>query len=314
MSDNGAAAGLADGHERPMVVEARQLTRCYGRRVGVRSVDLQIATGEIFGFLGPNGAGKTTTIRLLLGFLRPSAGRATVFGHDCWRHRALVNRDVGYLPGDLRLYPWLTGHRAVRISGWIRGRDLTAAGRELSRLFQLEMNLRVRRMSRGMRQKLGLILALAHQPRLLVLDEPTTGLDPLMQDVLTALLRERAAQGTTVFFSSHALSEVEQLCDRIAVVRAGEVVVDESLEVLRRGARREVTLVFAAEEAARQLSVPGFLALDARYGRRWHGILTGPPSALLQWAAAQPLDDLEIGPPSLEHLFRSYYRVPEETA
>ena len=227
---------------------------------------------------------------------------------------ALINRDVGYLPGDLRLYPWMTGNRALRISQRIRGLDLSAAGRDLSGRFRLEMNLRVRKMSRGMRQKLGLILAPAHQPRLLILDEPTSGLDPLMQDVLMDLLRQRAAQGATVFFSSHTLSEVEQLCDRIAIVRDGEVVVDDSLDVLRRKARREVTLVFSDDETARRIAVPAFLTLDSRYGRRWHGELASSPSALIQWAAAQSLEDLEMGPPSLENLFRTYYRLPEETA
>ena len=232
------------------VIETRQLTCYYGRRVGVRSLDLRIPAGQVFGFLGPNGAGKTTAIRLLLGFLRDTGG-ATIFGHDCWRQRAVVQRDVGYLPGDLRLYPWMTGHRALRISGQIRRLDLSAAGRELRRRFRLEMNLRVRKMSRGMRQKLGLILASAHRPRLLILDEPTSGLDPLMQDVLMDLLRERTAEGTTVFFSSHTLSEVEQLCDHIAIVRDGEVVVDDALDVWRRKAGREITLVFSDETAAR---------------------------------------------------------------
>jgi ABC-2 type transport system ATP-binding protein len=314
MTALGSTADSAKRDADDVVIETRQLTCYYGRRVGVRAVDLRISAGQIFGFLGPNGAGKTTTIRLLLGFLRASSGRATIFGHDCWRHRARINRDVGYLPGDLRLYPWMTGHRALRISGAIRGLDLAAAGEELSDQFHLEMNLRVRKMSRGMRQKLGLILALAHGPRLLILDEPTSGLDPLMQDVLMAILRKRAAQGVTVFFSSHTLSEVEQLCDRIAIVRDGEIVVDDSLEVLRRQARRAITVVFSDEQAAERAAVPSFLTLDFRSGRRWHGELTGEPSELIQWAAAQALDDLEIGPPSLESLFRRYYRFSAETA
>jgi len=305
-------ADQGDWQDAQLAVATRGLTCYYGRRVGVRSLDLRIAAGQIFGFLGPNGAGKTTTIRLLLGFLRPSAGRATVFGHDCWRRRTLVQREVGYVPGDLRLYPWLTAERALRICGQIRGMDLTAAGRELSGQLRLEMDLRARKMSRGMRQKLGLLLALVHRPRLLVLDEPTSGLDPLMQDVLMDLLRARAAEGTTVFFSSHTLSEVEQLCDHIAIVRDGMVVVDDALDAWRRKAGREITLLFASDEAAREAAVPDFLTLDSRAGRRWHGELTGPPATLIRWAAGQSLEDLEIGPPSLENLFRTYYRVPEE--
>ena len=302
---------LSDGNA---VIEASQLTRSYGRRVGVRAINLRIAAGQIFGFLGPNGAGKTTTIRLLLGFLRASAGSATIFGRDCWRQRARILQDVGYLPGDLRLYSWLTGHRALRISQQIRGQDVTSVGRELCGLFRLEMNLRVRQMSRGMRQKLGLVLALAHRPRLLVLDEPTSGLDPLMQSILMDLLRERAAQGTTVFFSSHTLSEVEQLCDRIAIVRDGEIVVDDSLDVLRRKAQRAVKLLFSDEADAQQIPAPPFLMLSSRLGRRWVGEFVGPPAALIDWASTLKLEDLEIGPPSLESLFRSYYCLPEEPA
>ncbi len=296
-----------------VVIDAQQLTRYYGRRLGVRSVNLQIPAGQIFGFLGPNGAGKTTTIRLLLGFLRPSSGQSTIFGHDCWTRRALISRQTGYLPGDLRLYSWMTGNRALRILERIRGVELSSTGRELAERFRLEMDLRVRKMSRGMRQKLGLILALAHQPRLLVLDEPTSGLDPLMQNVLADVLRQRVAQGHTVFFSSHTLSEVERLCDRIAIVRDGEIVADESLDVLRQRARREVTLVFSDIALAQQTPVPSFLAVDSRIGRRWHGELTGPSSALIQWAAALPLTDVELGPPSLDSLFRTYYQLPQET-
>ena len=202
MTDTDSTANSTHQRDGSIVIEARQLTHSYGRRVGVRAIELRIAVGQIFGFLGPNGAGKTTTIRLLLGFLR-DAGGATIFGHDCWRQGALILRDVGYLPGDLRLYPWLTGHRALRISQQIRGLDLSAAGRELSGLFRLEMNLRVRQMLRGMRQKLGLILALAHRPRLLVLDEPTSGLDPLMQDILMDLLRASGGGHHRVLLEPH---------------------------------------------------------------------------------------------------------------
>ena len=177
------------------IIRIEQLSQRYGRRVGVDAIDLEVGTGEIFGFLGPNGSGKTTTIRLLLGFLRPDTGRASIFDLDCWRQSALVKRDVGYLPGDLRLYPWLTGKTALHIFGKIRGVDLNDNGSELAERFRLEMDVRVEKMSRGMRQKLGIILAMAHKPRLLVLDEPTSGLDPLMQQELARSIREFAAAG-----------------------------------------------------------------------------------------------------------------------
>jgi ABC-2 type transport system ATP-binding protein len=297
-----------------VVIDAQRLTRFYGRRLGVRDVSFQVAAGEIFGFLGPNGAGKTTAIRLLLGFLRPSSGQGTIFGCDCWRRRAQICRQVGYLPGDLRLYSWMTGRRALGILERIRGISLLSAGRELAAQFRLEMDLPVHKMSRGMRQKLGLILALVHRPRLLVLDEPTSGLDPLMQDVLSDLLRERAAAGDTVFFSSHTLSEVERLCDRIAIVRDGQVVADERLAAMRQRARREVTLTFADVAAAQRVPAPPFLEHVTRTGTQWRAELTGSVAAFLSWAAGLSLVDLELSPPRLESLFRRFYDAAQESS
>ncbi len=294
------------------IIITEDLSRRYGRRVGIAAVDLEIAAGEIFGFLGPNGAGKTTAIRLLLGFLRPTSGRAAIQGLDCWRQSARIKREVGYLPGDLRLYPWLTGHAALKIVGRIRGADLRRRGSELADRFQLEMNLRVRKMSRGMRQKLGLILALVHQPRLLVLDEPTSGLDPLMQDELAHCLRELASAGHTVFFSSHTLSEVANLCDRVAIVRQGHIIADETLSSLRGRARRTVQLVFDDANTAERVQLPDFLKLDRRDGRQCHCELEGPTPPLIHWTAQQAVADINISPPDLESLFRKFYHSPEE--
>jgi ABC-2 type transport system ATP-binding protein len=289
------------------IIATQQLSKRYGRRIGLESADLNVGDGEIFGFLGANGAGKTTAIRLLLGFLRPSHGRATIFGLDCWRDSARIKREVGYLPGDLRLYPWLTARRALKIVGRVRGLDLLQSGADLAARFQLEMDLRVRRMSRGTRQKLGLIMALAHKPKLLVLDEPTSGLDPVMQGVLANYLRELASAGRTVFFSSHTLREVEALCDRVAVVRQGRVIADEKLESLRSRARRTVELVFADEMAAASVSPPSFLHVTRRSGRELVCELEGAASPLVRWAAQQPLADITISPPDLETLFRRFY-------
>jgi ABC-2 type transport system ATP-binding protein len=222
------------------VILVEGLTKHYGPRVGVKGLSLRVPKGCVFGFIGPNGAGKTTTIRLLLGFLRPGAGRAQIFGRDCWRESHLIKREVGYVPGDLRLHPWMTGVDALVVTGRARGLDLAPSGRELASYFELDLTVRVRSMSRGMRQKLGLILALVHEPSLLVLDEPTSSLDPLAQDRLYRRLRALAERGHTVFFSSHVLSEVQDLCDRVAIVRSGVLVADETLETLRSRAKREV--------------------------------------------------------------------------
>jgi ABC-2 type transport system ATP-binding protein len=202
--------------------------------------------------------------------------------------------------------PWLDGRRALTIWGQVRGRDLMSYGRELADRFDLDLSTRVRAMSRGMRQKLGLILALAHKPRLLSLDEPTVTLDPLMQVTVQRLLREMAAAGHTVFFSSHTLGEVEQLCDRVAMIRDGKIVTDEPLAQLRRRAGHQVTIRWR-DAAAAAAAVPDFLSIDERNELEWKGILHGEIDALVSWLAGKPVDDLEIGRPDLETLFHQFY-------
>ena len=294
------------------IISTEQLSRRYGRRIGIEAANLDVREGQIFGFLGANGAGKTTVIRLLTGFLRPTQGCASIFGLDCWRDSARIKREAGYLPGDLRLYPWLTGRTALKIIGRVRGVDLRANGAALADRFQLEMDLRVRRMSRGTRQKLGLLLALVHKPRLLILDEPTSGLDPVMQAELAKCLREFASAGHTVFFSSHTLREVETLCDRVAVVRQGHIIADETIQSLRAGARRNVELLFTDSETAARVALPVFLKHYRRDGRKLHCELEGPAPPLIRWAAQQSLEDISISPPDLESLFRIFYQVSLE--
>ena len=294
------------------LIHLDRLTRGYGCSRGIEGVSLSVAEGSLFGFLGPNGAGKTTTIRVLLGFLRPTGGAARIFGLDCWRDSKVIKRDIGYLPGDLRLPAWMNGTAALSIFGAVRGRDLSGSGRELADTFDLDLRVKVRDMSRGMRQKLGLILALAHSPRLLVLDEPTSTLDPLMQQVLHDLLRQRAAAGHTVFFSSHSLGEVEQLCDRVAIVRNGELVADESLAALRDRAGHDVTIRWRDESHALSLMPPDFLKLTRREGAVWQGTLDGPAHQLVDFLASKSVEELSIGRPDLESFFRRFYQKDHE--
>jgi len=293
------------------VIVTESLTRRYGRRIGIEEMSLAVPEGSLFGFLGPNGSGKTTTIRVLLGFLRPTRGRATLFGLDCWRDTRRIKAEVGYLPGDLRLYPWMNGIEALRLFGSIRRRDLEREGRELAGRFDLDLGIKVRNMSRGMRQKLGLILAMAHRPRLLVLDEPTASLDPLMQEQLRVHLRTLATAGHTIFFSSHTLSEVEVLCDRVAILREGRLVADATLEELRRRSRRAVTIRWKNRADAAQ-DPPPFLELQERDGQNWTGLLAGSVTDLVCWASSQPIEDLTLGRPDLEVLFRRYYEHERE--
>jgi len=290
------------------ILATRNLGKRYGSKVGVEDVNLNVEPATIFGFLGPNGAGKTTAIRLLLGFLRPTSGEARILGRDCWRESHRIKRDVGYLAGDVRLYPWLTVRRALPILEGARRQALTSAGMALAERFQLDPDKTVRKMSRGMRQKLGLILALAHESKLIVLDEPTSGLDPLMQLSLADLLRERAANGSTIFFSSHTLNEVEQLCDRVAIVRDGHIVTDEPLDDLRRRARRRVEVRFQTEEAASTIVPPTHLDIVRRDKDRWYAEFDGEAGPLTGWLGTQPVRDFLIGPPDLETIFRAFYR------
>lgn len=284
-----------------------RLTKFYGRRRAVDGLSLEIRPGEIFGFLGPNGAGKTTTIRVILGLLRATSGTVRVFGRDAWSESAAIKADAGYIPGDLRLYPWMTARNALAIVSKARGRDVIPAGLEITERFELPPDVAVQRMSRGMRQKLGLVLCLAHSPRILVLDEPTTALDPPMQQTLYDVLRQRAREGAAVFFSSHTLSEVESLCERVAILREGRLVAEESLQGLRNRARRTVTLTWPDAAHAQSAAVPTFLSLEARDGARWRCLLIGDVMDAVRWTAQQPLRDVSIAPPDLETLFRRFY-------
>jgi ABC-2 type transport system ATP-binding protein len=290
----------------PPVIETLNLTRSYGSRRGINAVNLSIPQGALYGFLGPNGAGKTTTIRVLLGFLRPTLGSARVFGRDAWTHSAAIKADVGSIPGDLRLWGWMSGTRALSLFSRIRERDMLHHGRELADLLELDLSVKVRTMSRGMRQKLGLILALAHKPQLLILDEPTSALDPLMQDRLHGHLRAMAAKGHTVFFSSHTLGEVEALCQRIAIVRNGSIVADNTLDELRATARHEIRIDWKDHLGSR-IDPPPFLSLTLQSPARWLATLDGPVDPLLAWLVGKPLLDIAITKPDLETLFRRFY-------
>lgn len=315
------------------VIETRQLCRSYGARRGITDINLKISAGEIFGFLGPNGAGKSTTIRVLMGLLRGGSGVANIFGRDCWSEGTEIRREVGYVAGDVRLYPWLTTRRALAMLSRIHGRNLNQKGFELAERFRLEPDLPVRKMSRGNRQKVALVLALAHEPKLVILDEPTSGLDPLMQDTLMSCLREMAASGRTVMFSSHTLSEVESLCDRIAIVRDGRIVEDSTVSRLKAQAPRQIVVTLRDGQDHRNLKWPDSVVVkstpemspqqivaesSSEIGTNREQIcvleLIGSSVSFMSWAAAQGFADIMIGPPSLEVLFRKYYETSMEAA
>jgi ABC-2 type transport system ATP-binding protein len=205
-------------------ISTSRLTKDYGSGRGLFDLELRVAPQEAFGYLGPNGAGKTTTIRLLMGMIRPSSGSAYIFGLDCHRDAVAVKRKVGYLPGDIPQFGSLRGSEVVAYLGGMRGGVDRAKVRDLAERFALDLSRRFREYSSGDKQKLGILLAFMHQPELLILDEPTGGLDPLNQQEFYKLLQESRARGATVFLSSHILSEVEHVCDRVGIIRGGRLV------------------------------------------------------------------------------------------
>jgi len=288
-------------------IETFALTKYYGRRRGIADLFLQVPRGSIFGFLGPNGAGKTTTIRLLLGFLRPSVGTAVVNGCDIIRHSPHIRRMVGYLPGEVRLFNHLTGAKILRFLAGLRGQqDLTHASRLASAL-DLDLSVKVRNYSRGMRQKLGLIQAMMHRPNLLILDEPTNSLDPLVQQTVYELLEQFAREGGTVFFSSHIISEVERICDQVAIVRNGRLVANDTVEKLRRKSLQHVRLVLGGDCRLPQ-PLPDDLQMIQSQDRQAYFTWKGPMDGLIKYLSAVDVEHLTIEPPSLEEVFLEFYQ------
>ncbi len=289
------------------VIDVQGLTKDYGQGRGIFDLTFQVERGEVFGFLGPNGAGKTTTIRHLMGFIRPTAGRAAILGMDCFAQAAAIQAHVGYLPGELSLMDDLTGDGFLRFMAQMRGMpDLCAAG-ELKELFRLDGRQSLRKMSKGTRQKVGLVCAFMARPDLLLLDEPTSGLDPLMQNRFVELLLREKARGATILLSSHMFEELERTCDRVAILRAGRLAAVERTEDLRRARTKRYVFSFPAPEAAAAFSAawPGASRNDSSVAVA----LTGREdlSKLLRLAADQQVTDMTVDGGSLEEAFLGYY-------
>jgi ABC-2 type transport system ATP-binding protein len=300
----------------PAVIELASLTKRYGATTGIDRLDLRVDAGETFGFLGPNGAGKTTTIRCLVGLLTPTAGRVRVLGLDpIADHKALAPR-IGYLPGELRLYGELSGAQHLELLG-----DLQAAPtpRRAELCERLELDARdlarpVRGYSHGMKQKLGLVQALQHDPAVVILDEPTEGLDPLVQETFFALLAEARGAGRTVFLSSHVLSEVQRACGRVAIVRAGRLAAVQAVAALRDARARRVRLRFAA--GADRAATP----LEERWSPQWDGdevrLLLPADEVVpaLRRLLALPVADVAVEEAGLDEAFLAFYREAEAEA
>ena len=285
------------------------LVKDYGHVHAVRGIDLEVRHAEVFGFLGPNGAGKTTTIRCILDLLRPTAGRIEVFGLDPRRDGVAVRRRIAYVPGELRLPERQTGHQLVAAIARLRGGLAAGRERELAERLGLDLGRRLRDLSSGNRRKVALLLAFAADAELLVLDEPTNGLDPLMQHEFLRLVREARDAGTTIFLSSHVLSEVQRAADRVAVVRAGKIVAQGTVEELRGRARQRVDVWFVdAPPTAELAALPG-LQDQLVEGNRFAAVLSGPIQPLLEVLARHPVATMLVEEPDLEDAFLDLYEA-----
>jgi len=287
------------------------LTKRYGSLVAVNHLDLEVTRGEVFGFLGLNGAGKTTTIRILLDLLRPTSGNAAIFGHDCQSDSLKARSAVGYLPGEMGSYSDMTGRELLvfleRIGGATVARQHRNNLAERFGLSDRELSKKLREYSTGMKRKLGLIQAFQADPHLLILDEPTEGLDPLMQEVFYQLLAEGRNRGRTVFMSSHVLPEVERVCDRIAMLRKGEVVLLSSVEDARKLASRRVRVAFQRDVTIPASLPHGYEIIDAK-PRTWVLRVTGPLGSLPSFLAPFPVADLNVEEAALEDVLVRFYR------
>lgn len=286
-----------------------RLSTYYGKTPGIIDLDLEVHSGEVFGFLGPNGAGKTTTIRTLMDLIRPTSGSATILGFDSHADAVAVKRRIGYLPGDLSMWKAMTGRQLLTYLANLRSIDATAAIATYGERLDIDLDRKVGAYSSGNRQKIGIIQAFMHEPDLLILDEPSSGLDPLMQQEFHRMIDEAKDQGRTVFLSSHLLPEVERLADRIGIVRKGRLVTVNTVEDLKSKARRRIDLSFAgAVDVAEFAAVPGVESAQAFNGGNGVTVtVTGSVDLVIKAAARHEVVNVVSHQGDLESAFLSYY-------
>ena len=289
------------------IIRTERLTKRYGTARGVDELELEVRPGEVFGFLGPNGAGKTTTIRVLLDFIRPTSGRALLFGLDSRDDSRAIRRRIGYLPGELTLYDSLSGVELLTYFAHLRGMASIETGRRIAERLDCDLTRQIKALSHGNRQKLGLVQALMNDPELTILDEPTLGLDPLVQAVFFELVDELRAAGRTLFVSSHNLPEIQRICDRVGIIREGRLLAVENVADLKRRALRRLELRFTQPvDAERFARVPGVADLVVD-GPHLSCVVTGSVDPILRAAMELPVEDVISHEPSLEEIFMAFY-------
>jgi ABC-2 type transport system ATP-binding protein len=291
------------------IIEIRDLTKRYGKARGIENVSLDIGEGEIFGFIGPNGAGKSTTIRILLNLIFPTSGSARIMGLDVVKETKKIKKYVGYIPSDANAYSSMDVNEFL--SYFSRFYKLPGSDdriRELSELFELDLSRSIADLSMGNRKKVSIVQSLLHSPRLLILDEPTTGLDPLMQTKFFDLLREENRNGMTIFFSSHILNEIQMLCKRVAIIKEGKIIQLEEIEALRKKQLKKVELEFEDKSGSTGIAVKGIQQLVSTPGNGLSFMYSGDINELVSSLSSHRIANITIEEPSLEEIFMHYYQ------
>jgi len=284
-----------------MIIETENLTKYYGKIKGVEDLSFSIEKGEIFGFLGPNGAGKTTTIRTLLGFLKPTGGKAFIFGKDIEKEIEEIKEMTGYIPGELNLYGNLTAKDFLNYFGKLRKNFDEKKLKELLEIFEVPLDRKIKGYSRGMKQKLGIIQAFMHNPELVMMDEPTSGLDPLLQKKFYDFLREEKKEGKTMFISSHILTEIEKISDRVGIIKDGNLIALENIEALKSKKGKVVKV-----KTKEKIKIKGVKTKKENGWTKF--VVTKNMDEIIKKLAKYTIEDIEIGELSLEEIFMHYYR------
>ncbi|WP_054026613.1 ABC transporter ATP-binding protein [Bacillus sp. FJAT-28004] len=283
------------------------LTKLFRNGRGVTDVSFTVNKGEVFGFLGPNGAGKSTTIRHIMGFMKPDHGSVSIKGLDTWAQQGTVQKYIGYLPGEISFIEGMTGKAFLEFLSSMQGVDSSDKRRSLIDRLQFDVNTPIRKMSKGMKQKVGIVAAFMHDPELIILDEPTSGLDPLMQQTFIELVLEEKAKGTTFLMSSHSFPEIERTCDRAAIIKDGKVMTVKNIHELQSMQRKLVEIVFENTEDAGTFVQSGTVPIDSHDGRRVTVAVQGNYNELIRETAKYPIRSLDITAQNLEDVFMHYY-------
>jgi ABC-2 type transport system ATP-binding protein len=292
------------------VIVIDNLFKSYGKVQAVKGISMRVERGEIFGFLGPNGAGKTTTIRCMLDVIRPTSGTLRVLGLDAQRDKMALHQRIGYLPGDVRLPGQMTGKQIINYFSRLQGREPVLL-KDLLERFDVEMKRPLKGYSKGMRQKIGVVLAFMCDPEVLILDEPTSGLDPLLQRTFNEFLLEEQARGKTIFMSSHIMSDVEKVCQRVAVIRQGEIVTIEEVETLRQKAGQRVIVEFGDPVSADEVAQMPGVSMVTSHNHAYHFNVSGSMDALIKAISHHEVQRLQAEEAPLEEVFLKFYENPQ---